>query len=203
MKIRTALVLTTILAVLVTFGLTEHFRHNALDAQLAAQHDSTQQFRAQRAEALKAVDSLRGVLIVAHAVTQEAQARADSAVARSDSMRGVVRTVDSTHVLIADVVHQVPAAVTLRFAADSTSIAALDSVLSAKSYELDVSVTENTHLLSTIVVDSLVMTSLENENATLRRMKRPRFGFKSGLVAGVSLTIAAVKIVRAVVKKPP
>lgn len=208
MKLRTAVVLATVAAVLTVFGLTEHFRHNALDAQLRAQRDTTRQRLAERAEALRAADSLRGALIVAHAATEAAQARADSAVTNSDRIRRTVKTVDSTHVLVIDslgvaVVHPVPVGVTVRFAVDSMSIASLQTLVQKKDSEIGAERLEKVKLYDVIGLDSLAILSLQRENGTLERMKRPRIGFKTGVVVGVGATALVVKIVRALVKKPP
>jgi hypothetical protein len=184
-----------------------NFHRDSVDTpEQNARADSIRQGLAQRAAILDTVKALRDSAIVAHAVTQEAQRRADSAVAESKRMRSVVRAIDSTHVVVTHsdgsvVAAEVPMAVITRFADDSGSIARLDSALGATHRELDLQVTENKHLLAALVVDSVTFEEYDRQVKSYRRHRH--FGFKSGVAVGIGATVLVVKIVRAIVKKPP
>lgn len=171
---------------------------HVLDQQLAAaQHE-------RHAASVAAIAAHRSLDSATHHA-DSIVARADVAEKRSRQLAQQVRVLDTTHLAVrmtassADTVIAVPPPVAAYIVSLESTVAAKDSALQARDGQVATSVAESAALRRELAADSVTIGDQAQENAALKD-KVPRFGFKSGVVAGVSAVLIVAKIALLLVK---
>jgi hypothetical protein len=162
----------------------------SLEAAQREQHDAAVAVVA----AQRALDSVKAHAdaVVAHAAQLEQQ---------SKTLAAQVHIVDATHLAVRvtptapDSAIGVPPPVVAYIASLEQTVAAKDSALQARDGQVATSATETAALRREVAADSVMIDEKDKENAALKE-KIPRFGFRSGFVAGVAVLVGIVRLLK-------